>query len=223
MGRFGGTIAPWRQSFAGEWAATLEDYFDQKPDGELVGDAEHAPEKFDAGARRRFLTHFAMFGLKIHACHAAGICWQTLRNYEKQDEVFAAAYEEAYELHKEILVEEARRRATQGCVEYYMYKGHPVMVQSTTPDGQPAFDENDEPIMEPLVKRVYSDRLMELLLKRHIPEFRERYEVDHGFKGGVLRVEAPMSPEDWATALEAHRQEQLAVEENGGMTLEHKP
>jgi len=47
-------------------------------------------------------------------------------------------------------------------------------------------------------KRQFSDRLLELQAKRHIPEYREKHEVDMNVKGGVLVVPAaPISTDQW--------------------------
>lgn len=85
------------------------------------------------------------------------------RHYEwLEDEVYAAAFEQAEEESADRLYREARRRATVGVATPVLYKGKPVL------------DEDGNPV----VTRRYSDRLMELLLKAHRPAmFRERYDI----------------------------------------------
>lgn len=180
------------------------------------------PYKFDQQAQARFLAHYAEFGVHYRAAEAAGVSGQTVYDHAKKDEEFAAAFEEAKGFFRNHLEHEARRRALEGCVEYYVQGGKVVTVDDTDENGDPIYlrhpdtgevlynPNTGEPLCKqrPLVRRVYSDKLMELLLKRHIPEFRDKQQVDLNVNTGVLRVEHQVSREDWEARLEKLRDRQ---------------
>ena len=82
----------------------------------------------------------------------------------RRDPHFAAEWDGAQEQADAKLLVEARRRAIDGVERGIFQKG----TQATTADGKPA------------TKKVYSDRLLELLLKSRFPnDFVERRQVEH--------------------------------------------
>jgi hypothetical protein len=45
--------------------------------------------------------------------------------------------------------------------------------------------------------RKFDSRLLEMLAKRHIPEFKERFEVEHHLPPGTLAVPMKQTKEEW--------------------------
>jgi hypothetical protein len=179
------------------------------------------PYKFDEQARAVYLAHLAEFGLHYQAAQAAGVTGQTVYDHRQKDEAFAALVEEAKGFYKDFIEHEVRRRAIEGCVEFYVQGGAVVMVPDADANGdvyplrdaetgEILHDAEGRPMlkMKPLVKRVYSDKLIEMLAKRHIPEFREKQQVDLNVTTGVLRVEKQVSKEDWEARLQKLRDTQ---------------
>lgn len=153
-------------------------------------------QKVDAQKRKhRFIEILATTGNVSYAANAAG--WRsrnTAYAQKEKDEEFAKLWEEAIEISMDALEMEARTRALGW----------------------------DEPIVnkEGVVvghRRVFSDKMMEILLKAHRPEkYREKFEHDHKVGGGVIVMPAPMSEEDWeARVLESQRPHREAIEHDG--------
>ncbi len=123
-------------------------------------------------ARQRvFLEHLARTGVVAEASrlaspHAVNFKGASGSFYSLRriDPHFAVAWDAAQERADAALLTEARRRAVEGCERGIFQKG----TQATTADGEPA------------TERVYSDRLLELLLKSRFPtDFVERRQVEH--------------------------------------------
>ena len=85
----------------------------------------------------------------------------------KSDPDFSQAYHSALACFRESLEAEAYRRGAPGWQEPVFQGGEQVGAITR-----------------------YSDRLLELLLKRHMPEFRERVSVERKTSSGVLMVPA---------------------------------
>lgn len=141
---------------------------------------------FNASRKQRFLSIMRLTGQLQRSAQESGISSATVRHHLRTDPDFKDAYDEAYEDFKESLETEAMRRAIMGWEEPVFQQG----VQAGT-------------------VRKYDSRLLELLLKRHIPQFKEKYEATLNVSGGILAVPMPMSPEEWAKAnlVEVSRQE----------------
>lgn len=108
------------------------------------------------------------------ACMQAGIHPSTIYQWAEHDTEFGIRFREANTAANWVLFGEAWRRALQGEEEYVVSNGKLVY----GPDGKP------------LTKRVKSDRMLELLLKARLPEFREKQQVEHtGKDGGPLIIE----------------------------------
>jgi hypothetical protein len=134
----------------------------------------------------RFLECLADCGLVMHSADLAGLSWYTIKRLSKQDEDFKGLIDESIERYKDALVREAHRRAVEGWEE-------------------PVFSHKTGTQMGTI--RKYDSRLLELMLKRHIPEFREKFEGEIKMTGGVLIAPlAPTSPASWA---EKHGGEKL--------------
>jgi predicted transcriptional regulator len=121
--------------------------------------------KFDSRAKELFLADYTKYGLKNRAAKLAGVHPDTVDEHAKGDPEFGDRVKQAYQDYRESLEKAAFERAVEG-VETEVFSAG-VMVGT---------------------KRVFSDRLHELMLKRHIPEFREKSTVDVNHQGGVLVV-----------------------------------
>ena len=116
--------------------------------------------------QRAFLKLFAQNGVVTHSATAVGINRTMAYEWRKTDLVFAAAFEDAAEMAADVLEQEAFRRAHDGVEKYVVSNGRVVMY---APDGEEA---------KPLIERVYSDKLLELLMQARRPEkFRARSDV----------------------------------------------
>lgn len=129
----------------------------------------------------QFLATFAHTGRVIESCRAAGLEPREVKTAVKTDPEFAFKYAEA-----EIEFAESHQRAA-------VTRGR---------DGwdEPVFGSLGQGAGTGIVghRRVYSDPLLMLMLKKLDPSFRERMTVDANLTGGVLVV-GPVSKtaEEW--------------------------
>lgn len=130
---------------------------------------------------RAFLVNYRNTGRFHLSCELTGMTSDTVKKYMKRDPDFAADVEEAKELWiDEFLVSAAVRRAVEGVDE-------PII----------GGKERDQVVTH---RRVYSDSLLNQLLKANRPEFREK--GNEGSKdsgsGGVMIIPAgPTNVDDW--------------------------
>ena len=116
-------------------------------------------EKFNQAARGRYLTHLAESGLKTQSAQVAGVDYKSVRNYLAVHQDFQVEIDEAVEAHRDVLLDEVVRRGKDGWVE------------------APIFDKEGVKIGD---KHRYSDRLLEVALKRIDPLSRETIsKVEH--------------------------------------------
>lgn len=141
---------------------------------------------FTARRKEKFLAAFRETGLLNKSAYVIDIDTETIRRHRKKDPEFSAAYDEALQDFREVLEAEAYRRAVDGIEKGVYYQGALVVSEQQ-----------------------YSDRMLELLLKRHIPAFRDKHQVDMNVNGGVLVV-----PGNSETA--AEWEARLREEQNSG-------
>lgn len=119
-------------------------------------------EKFVA-CKDRFLEELERTGHVYHSCKVAGMSYQLMKHHREggpkadRDPEFEEQYQNAMASFLETLRKEAIRRAVDG------WKERPVVDKEGNVVGE---------------VRKYSDRLLELLLKRHDEGFKERVAVD---------------------------------------------
>lgn len=98
------------------------------------------------------------------ACELSGLSRKSAYDHRREDEEFAADWEDALDVSMDLLEEEARRRALEGVEEPVFYQGESCGLV-----------------------RKYSDTLLIFLLKGGRPEkFRERHEVKHEAGGSLM-------------------------------------
>ena len=123
--------------------------------------------------KQQYLKRVAETGLLVRA--AEGIAsYSTFKDLREKDPEFQAAVEAALEQFGDVIEREAIRRAVVGWLEPVYYRGQKVGY-----------------------KRKFSDRLLEVVLKKWRPEYREHVQVDASVKGGVLAVPV-VDPRKWA-------------------------
>jgi hypothetical protein len=96
------------------------------------------------------------------ACMQAGVDHSTVYRWQEMDENFGFRFREANKDANWILFGEAWQRAMKGEEEYVVSGGKLIY----GPDGKP------------LTQRKKSDRMLELLLKARLPEFRDKQQVE---------------------------------------------
>lgn len=121
--------------------------------------------KFDDELKAEFLRLYAATGQHNRSAAAIGINPETVRQHRMKFPEFGQAVAEAYRDFQESLETEALRRARSGTLEPVFQKGVKV--------GE--------------IRR-FSDQLLLEMLRRHIPEYRHRQQVDVNHTGGVLVV-----------------------------------
>ena len=136
---------------------------------------------------RVFLEHLARCGVVAEAARLASPhaldrkgASGSFHSLRRRDPVFAVAWEEAQEQADAALLIEARRRAVHGTEKGIFQKGARVLdVDPETGKSVPA------------TEKVYSDRLLELLLKSRFPtDFVERKQVEHLQKLNAWQITA---------------------------------
>lgn len=151
------------------------------------------PQKISKRRRKVFLKVLENNGGNVRgASEAAGYRTAVpLYQFRKEDKEFAAAWDAAMEAAGDVVEQEALRRGITGVLEPVFYKGKVVDY-----------------------KRVYSDRLTELLLKGAKPDkYRETVRVDgnirHTIGVAVIPAIAP-TMEEWEKAAEdVHRSQDI--------------
>lgn len=124
-----------------------------------------------------FLASLAEIGRKTEAARIAGINYTTLMRRSKKDSSIDEAVDHAMEIYRDTLRAEVHRRGVKGIDEPLHYRGELTGAH---------------------IKK-YDNRLLELELKRHCPEYREKVNVDHAVSGGVLVLGGTMATiEGWA-------------------------
>lgn len=136
--------------------------------------------KFDDDRRSIFLEHLSKTGRWYESAKAADISYQCVRDTMAGDDYFTELTKLAEGEYKNMLHAEAQRRAVEGTEEPVFYEGEIV--------GH---------------KLKFSDRLLEIMLKRHDPAFRDNLTVSGGIdiQVGVLAVTGggtKKTDEEWA-------------------------
>lgn len=130
-----------------------------------------------------FLLEYAQCGVVGPALRAVGATRADLRCWRKEDK-FRERLQEAHDDAVDEAEAELRSRAVEGWDEPVLYKGEPVWARN--PDtGSILMNENFEPV--PFTVRKHSDRLLEVYVQSHIPEYRPKSEVAlTGPRGGPI-------------------------------------
>jgi len=125
--------------------------------------------------RQAYLREVAATGLLCRSAFRLDFWTGPFKDLRKKDPEFDTQVKEALALYGELLEAEAHRRGVDGWEEPVFFHGAEC--------GR--------------IKK-HDGRLLELKLKRFVPEYRERVSVDAALTGGVLIVNRPAaSAEEW--------------------------
>lgn len=113
-------------------------------------------------AKEKFLKALSNTANVRAACIQAGVDHSTVYRWQEMDEDFGFRFREANKDANWLLFGEAWQRAMKGEEEYVVSGGKLIY----GPDGKP------------LMQRRKSDRMLELLLKARLSEFREKQSID---------------------------------------------
>lgn len=141
--------------------------------------------------RRLFLRAFAVRGIVLEGCRAAGVSRGAVDHWKATSDWFAELYAMAIEESADRLEAEAFRRAHDGYDDPIIYQGMPTMVTDAETGEQ-----------RTLTVKKYSDTLLQTLLRGARPEkYRENRKMEiSGSGGGVLIVPGVIDPTAWAAA-----------------------
>ena len=131
--------------------------------------------RFDDRAKAIYLEILSLTGRIGEAAKAAGVVADTVRALRLKDEKFKELHEEALQEYRDRIEAEVHRRAIEGWEKPVYQKGELVGYVTE-----------------------YSDKMLELLAKRHIPEYTDRVAVDAKHSGGVMVIpQTAMTDEEW--------------------------
>lgn len=134
-------------------------------------------QEITVAAITTFLDHIEKTGLMAEAALRSKLSFATIRRLQRQDSDFANMIDERMSLYKDHLESRLYHRAVIGEKEPIIDKMGKVTGHFRRKDG----------------------RSLEFLMKRHIPEFREKQSMDVSVHGGVLVVPASITTaEEWA-------------------------
>ncbi len=147
----------------------------------LQRDIRKSPhEHFTQERKAIFLEEYTKTGLKIKSLLACGASTRIFHTELERDPEFREKCELAYVVWKESLEEELLRRAIKGTQKDVFFKGDKIGEET-----------------------VFSDRLMELAIKRHNPSYRDKQQIDVNHSGGVMVITGSLSIDDWAQKAKA--------------------
>lgn len=165
-----------------------------------------AQERMSIERRRLFLRAFALRGIVLDGCKAAGVSRSAVEHWRESSEWFDTLYNIAIEEAADRIEGEAFRRAVEGYDEPVIYQGMPTTIVDGVTGEQ-----------KQLTVRKYSDALMQTLLKGARPDkYRDNHKVEHvGGAGGVLVVPAPVDPVEWFKVAQAQQAKYAGNNEGG--------
>lgn len=147
----------------------------------------------------RLLGALAATGRIGRSCKVAEISLECYLQHLKNDPALEKAVQAAQDQYNDLIVDEIDRRGRRGVPKPQWNRGERCDLDE---DGNPTQFE-------------YSDRLLEMLAKSRMPEFREKAGLDVGVQqGGVLVVNAgPDDVEEWREKFNSMKRRQIAEEE----------
>lgn len=135
-------------------------------------------KKWTEKVRKDFLKHYSEMGVLSYAAAEVGVVTQLITNYRQEHPEFAEEMEEARQVFCKKLESAVHKRVLNGVPE-------------------PIIGGKNRDIIITHVPR-FSDRLTEIMLKRHIAEFRDQSTLDVNVKqGGVLLIGPQKSEKEW--------------------------
>lgn len=121
--------------------------------------------------KRAFLHAYAITGSVKVAAAEAGVKRETHYAWKTGDLDYAEAFVHATAMAADALIDEAKRRAQFGVKDFILYQGRIVMREVVDDDGVVT--------RVPLMKRKYSDTLLQFLIENLAPGFTPKREIAH--------------------------------------------
>lgn len=140
--------------------------------GNLFEYKYQAPTSLDDLTLHKFLIIYARVGTIKGACKELGIWYSSIDMVRLRAPAFNEAMKEALEEFRCGLQEAARKRAMEGTIKTVYYKGKKV--------GE---------------EREHSDRLMELMLSAHLPDFSRKEKGGKGGGGLTIKLAVITNPD----------------------------
>ncbi|KFH18415.1 hypothetical protein ELZ19_06790 [Brucella abortus] len=136
-----------------------------------------------------FLEAYARTGVIGDGCRAAGVSRSTYKRWrygskatgEEPDEEFDRACQDALDCAVDDAELELRRRAVEGVEEVMTYRGEPVWRRDPA-TGEVLLDDDFNPIPFTISRR--SDKLLEVYVKAHRAQYRDKGSLELGGMGG---------------------------------------
>lgn len=145
-----------------------------------------------------FLADYRKHGIVAPACRKAGIDRGTYNYWCQHDPGFVEARDEAQQDSNDVLVEAARTRAL-GYEKVMFHQGVPTY--KTDPKDPFRKKVLYDPVTgdpEVVTERVYSEKMLTLMLQARVPGFRPKeLEANAARQGGVLVIPSALDPESW--------------------------
>lgn len=158
--------------------------------------------KFDADRMYRFLEAYMATGRVGFACEAASVSAMTVRTVRKEDPLFADAYDHAETVFRDTIEDELFKRAMIG-------------------EEEPIIGGRNRDEVVAVVRRK-SDRLLERIMNKHLPEYRDNKQLDVNVSGGVLVVGATMTEEEFEKEAAATHMPKEALATMGAIEAEYE-
>jgi hypothetical protein len=130
--------------------------------------------RFDEKRQAQYLSALREYGEAPLAREEVGISWETVKKQRKKDPGFVELEQEAQRIYRARLAAEVHRRGMEGIEEPIYWNGK---------------------IVGYITK--YSDKMLELHVKRHIPEYRDKVTVKNEMSGSLgLMTDLSELPDD---------------------------
>lgn len=170
-----GTVMPAELQLTREEKAALDD--DRNWKGHLMQRAQKPHVQFTDEKKVRFCELLARYGVKHKCAKAVGVSAYTVTRHEQQDQDFKEAVALAVETFADMVEETVIDRAVHGWDEPVYSQKLGIRIGTI---------------------RKFDNRLLEMLLKRHRPQYRDKQQMDVNVSGGVLVAPAlPPSTDEW--------------------------
>jgi len=156
--------------------------------------------RFDPERKRRFLAYYLEFGTVSQAAQLVQVSVVAVKHARRNDKAFGEAFIEVEGMIADRLEAAAYRQAVEGIDEVQTHQGQEVLIPRRDENGEviygpPELNEDGQmvqrPIMVPLIRKVYSPRILEVLLKGNRPEKYDRpqrHQLEGHITGGVILI-----------------------------------
>lgn len=148
--------------------------------------AERAPALLPV-RKEMFLKAYADCGVVTVACMRAGISRSSYYEWRQEDEAFDIGCDDAKDASIDLAEHELRNRGVHGVEEPVLFKGEPIWRRDPV-TGEILLDDDFDPI--PFTINRKSDKLLEVYMKAHRQEYRDKGSLEvTGKNGGAIEAQ----------------------------------